>query len=180
MSNNEGWVHEQIQGAPLRLAVFVRVCIYVCGGNGGLKKSRIVHADDASTASASACPLDQVPARHPVSDDEPVLVDPPLSVHGADGLDGLLVSRPGASLAGVFPAAPDARRQVAEIPVGCPKPIPASNATLVKPGGSRGRGRAARRGAKDLLEEAAAGCGLCMCRLVEVSKVAVVDALLVP
>lgn len=46
MSNNEGWVHEQIQGAPLRLAVCARVCIYVCGGNGGLKKSRIVHTDD--------------------------------------------------------------------------------------------------------------------------------------
>lgn len=33
---------------------------------------------------------------------------------------------------------------------------------------------------RDILEKAAAGCGFCVRRLVEVSEVAVVDALLVP
>jgi len=120
----------------------------------GVRKSRIAGVD----LSSSACPLDEVPARPAVSDNEPVLVDPPLGVHGAHSLDGLLVRTPGASLAGIFPAAPDACRQVAEIPVGCPEPIPANIATLVRPsdgstrwdpgndasdnGGARGKGRA--------------------------------------
>lgn len=83
---------------------------------------------------SSGRPLDQVPARQAVPHDEPMLVDPPLGVHGADGPDGLLVRRPRAPLAGVLPAAPDARRQVAEVLVGCAEPIPASAAASVSLG----------------------------------------------
>lgn len=139
MSNNEGWVHGQIQGAPSGLGV----CVYMCGGVWGVENRAASVVPTTSTASASACPLDQVPARHAVSDDEPVLVDPPLGVHGSHRLDGLLVRGPGASPAGVFSAAPDAGRQVAEIPVGRPKPVPAGIATFVSLGGqgaSEGRG----------------------------------------
>lgn len=100
------------------------------GGWGATEPHQVVR----TSAAASACPLDHLPARHAVSDDEPVVVDLPLGVHGAHSLDCLLVRRPRLSFARVVATAPDAGCQVAEIPVGCPEPIPASVAAVVKPG----------------------------------------------
>lgn len=70
-----------------------------------------------------ARPLDHLPARHTIPNDEFVLVDPPLRVHCPYRIDCLPVRRSYTSFPSLFSGPPDACRQITKILVRCAKPV---------------------------------------------------------